>query len=232
MPPAAGPGWRRAFVVTVTTGRWGSSRFQPNGCWRTGCYPTGRRTRPVADQSARPRGLALSAVQATGRPGPTARRSPARRSRSGGRWRRYRGCARPTARRAQGAPPWWRADSAPACPGAGVGGLAGGREADRPGVHRLADDLAHVADLGFGGFAVGGFLAQHVQPQRRVSERDRHFQLRPGSRHRVQVLGKGLERPGDPGPQRVGRHALDVLRRPGPGRGPRRSPARSRRCLR
>src|ERR1700729_3585221 len=35
MPPAAGPGWRRAFVVTVTTGRWGSSRFQPNGCWRS-----------------------------------------------------------------------------------------------------------------------------------------------------------------------------------------------------
>ena len=114
-------------------------------------------------------------------------------------------------------------------------GRAVGRTRSRsPRRPRLADDLAHVADLGFGGFAVGGFLAQDVQPQQRVSWRDRHVQLRPGSRHRVQVLGKGLERPGDPGPQRVGRHALGVLRRPGDrlpagpaGAMPNRRPSRS-----
>ena len=61
MPPAAGPGWRRAFVVTVTTGRWGSSRFQPNGCWRTGCYPTGPADAPPSRISRPARGARRSA---------------------------------------------------------------------------------------------------------------------------------------------------------------------------
>ena len=61
MPPAAGPGWRRAFVVTVTTGRWGSSRFQPNGCWRTGCYPTGPADAPPSRISRPARGAWRSA---------------------------------------------------------------------------------------------------------------------------------------------------------------------------
>ena len=99
-------------------------------------------------------------------------------------------------------------------PGPGVGGLAGGREADRAGVEGLADEPPHLLDLGRGGIPLGRLLAQHVQPQRGVAEHDGHVQLRPGPLDRVQVLGEGLEGPGDAREQRLHRHALDVLQRP------------------
>ncbi len=91
------------------------------------------------------------------------------------------------------------------------GGPAG-VEAERPGLHRLADVPAHQRQLRVGGGRVGGAaLAHGVDAQRRVTQVGAYVQPERQPRQRVEVLGEGLPVPTQPGLEGGLRDVLDSL---------------------
>ena len=96
---------------------------------------------------------------------------------------------------------------------AAVGEREAGREARRADPHRLVDQLAHALDLLRGGGALVGGIPHDVEPQGGVPDVGGEVERRPSTLHQVEVFGKRLEVPGDPGRERVGVHAFDVLER-------------------
>ena len=63
-----------------------------------------------------------------------------------------------------------------------------GREAERAGAHRLAQQLAHARDLLRRRGALGGRVVEHVVAQRRVADQRADVERRPHRRDRVEVL--------------------------------------------
>ena len=88
-----------------------------------------------------------------------------------------------------------------------------GGEPDRAGRQRLAQQLRHPGDLTRRRSTITRLITHDVIPQGGVSHHPRHVESGPGTLDRIEILGKRLERPVHPRPQRISRHALDVLQR-------------------
>ena len=100
----------------------------------------------------------------------------------------------------------------PACE-AHVGGCLRGGEAQGAGGEGVGDDLPHRLDLGGRRVALGGLLAHHVEPQRRVADERADVDGAAPLLQRVEVLGEGLEGPVLAHARLQGRkrHAFDAL---------------------
>jgi hypothetical protein len=89
------------------------------------------------------------------------------------------------------------------------------READRAGRERLRDECAHRRDLRVRRLALRRLLAHDVESHRRVADERADVDRGAAALDRDEELREALERPvrADPGPERVERHALDLLER-------------------
>ena len=96
-----------------------------------------------------------------------------------------------------------------------VGGRGAGGETRRAARHGIGDHRLHERDLVRRGGTFVGVVAHDVEPHGSVTDITPVVECRPPRRHRVEVLGEGLELvPGHAGRQRVEAHVLDVLERP------------------
>ena len=98
---------------------------------------------------------------------------------------------------------------------ADVGDRLGGREAQCARVHRLRDEAAHRRHFVRAGVALRSCFAEHVGSQRRVADQCADVDGGAACGQRIEVLGKGLERPlgAKPRLECRHRHALHVLER-------------------
>jgi hypothetical protein len=95
--------------------------------------------------------------------------------------------------------------------GADVRSGVRGREADRTGLDRLADDPPHRLDLGVGRRTLGRGVAHHVLPHGRVADIRGHVEAQGQAGDGREVFREGLEAPRNARFERLERHPLHVL---------------------